>query len=156
MYGRYGIRVGRGKNQYSPVSKAHRFYKMMSRANRANSTSSMSFSLQKSHRQATRCIFSYTAPKLAIKQEISACLPVCDSLISRNVHPIYFTFCSFVAEGQPKCSVKYGAIWTLDTFSINTLLKKVFYERSKVGFFVCFVVSLVGQNSFSVNFVSEN
>lgn len=46
---------------------------------------------------------------------------VCNSHISRVIHPISFTFGRFVAEDSVKCSVQFGVIWTCNTFTINKL-----------------------------------
>lgn len=40
--------------------------------------------------------------------------------IRRTVHPIFFTIGRCVVEDERQCTVQLGAIWTFDTFSINT------------------------------------
>lgn len=58
---------------------------------------------------------------VTLKQGISVCLSVHPRHIWRTAHSIFFTLGRCVVEDERKCIVQLGAIWTFDTFNINTL-----------------------------------
>ena len=50
---------------------------------------------------------------------LSVALSVCDSHISRTVHPIGFKLAMCIVKGQRRRSVELVANWTHDTFNIK-------------------------------------